>query len=106
MRIAIAVCMAMLTAACSSVHVTKTNEGFYDPTDANRVQILKTLPDPEYIELGTVTAAQFDVGDSAKMHNGIRAKSAGLGAHAVVLTDEGVDQGKKWATGVAIRYKQ
>jgi len=42
------------------------------------------------------------------MHNAIRAKSAALGANAVILTDEGLNPGPfgtylRWATGVAIR---
>jgi hypothetical protein len=43
------------------------------------------------------------------MHNAIRDKSAPLGASAVILVEEGILGGgwgaKRWATGVAIRYK-
>ena len=58
----------------------------------------------------SVTAAGFRPRDTAKMHNAIRAKSAALGANAVILTEEGLipdgwGGGLKWSTGVAILYK-
>lgn len=95
---------------CAAVDVTKTASGFYDPTDPNTIEILKTKPERKFMELGTVTVTGFDSNEAAKMHNAIRAKSAPLGANAVILTDEGmVDAGwgsyKRWATGVAIRYQ-
>ena len=91
---------------CAVVDVTKTAKGTYDKSDPNEVQILKTRPERSYEELGTVTASQFNPLDTAKMHNAIRAKSAALGANAVILTEEGIlPNGKKWATGVAVRYK-
>jgi hypothetical protein len=96
-------------AACAHVDVTKTGKGFYDPTNAADVEILKTKPDRHYEELGTVTVTGFDASESAKMHNAIREKAAALGANAVILTEEGlVPAGfgsyKRWATGVAIRF--
>ena len=103
--IAIALIAASLV-GCAVVDVTKTAKGFYDKTDPNEVQILKTRPERSYEELGTVTAAQFQPLDTAKMHNAIRTKSAALGANAVILTEEGIlPNGKKWATGVAVRFK-
>jgi hypothetical protein len=96
-------------AGCAAVDVTKTVKGFYDPTDPNEVEILKTRPDKPFIELGTVTATRFAPDETAKMHNAIRAKSSSLGATAVILTEEGIVRGgwglQRWATGVAIRYK-
>ena len=100
------------TAGCAAtVDVTKTHKGSYDPTDPNEVEVLKTRPERSYEELGTVTASGFSPSDTAKLHNGVRAKAAELGAHAVILTEEGLipdgwGGAKKWATGVAIRYKQ
>ena len=96
--------------ACASVDVTKTAKGFHDKTDPNEIQILKTIPEKSYLELGTVTVTGFPPNDTAKMHNAIRAKSANLGANAVILTDEGMVRDgwaglRRWATGVAIRYK-
>jgi hypothetical protein len=96
--------------SCASVDVTKTASGFYDPTDPNTVEILKTKPERKFVELGTVTVTGFESDESAKMHNAIRAKSAPFGPNAVILTDEGItDAGwgsyKRWATGVAIRYQ-
>ena len=45
------------------------------------------------------------------MHNAIRAKSAPLGADAVIITDEGIYTDPwvgpaKYASGVAIAYKK
>jgi hypothetical protein len=95
---------------CANVDVTKTAAGYYDKTDPNTVDILKTRPDRHYIELGTVTVTGFDSSDTAKMHNAVRAKASALGATAVILTDEGLvpkgfGQYNRWATGVAIRYQ-
>ena len=95
--------------ACAHVDVTKTSKGFYDPTNAADVEILKTRPEKHYEELGTVTVTGFASDESAKMHNAVREKAAALGANAVILTEEGmVPSGfgnmKRWATGVAIRY--
>ena len=102
--------VAALFVGCASVDVTKTAKGFYDKTNPNEVEILKTRPERSYEELGTVTATGFAPAETAKMHNAIRTKSAALGAQAVILTEEGMlPDGwggiRKWATGVAIRYK-
>jgi len=98
-----------LLAGCAVVDVTKTAKGFYDKTNPNDVEILKTIPNRSYDELGTVTATGFPPDQTAKMHNAIRSKSAALGASAVILTEEGIINGwggdRKWATGVAVRYK-
>lgn len=97
-------------AGCAVVDVTKTAKGFYSPTNPNDVQILKTVPQQKYIELGTVAVNGFQVSETAKMHNAIRAKAAPLGANAVILTTDGMIPGAygtatMWATGVAIRYQ-
>ncbi len=98
--------MVVFFAGCAVVDVTKTAKGFYEATNPNDLEILKTLPNRPYEELGTVTASQFLPQETAKMHNAIRAKSAPLGANAVILLQEGIlPNGRKWATGVAIRYK-
>lgn len=102
--------IAVNLAACASVDVTKTAKGFYQATDPNTVEILKTRPVKVYEELGTITVTGFDADETAKMHNAIRAKSGPLGVNAVILTEEGlVKDGmfsyKRWATGVAIVYK-
>lgn len=102
----IIIIMLLLTlVGCASVDVTKTAKGFYDPTNPNEIEILKTIPDKPYEELGTITAVNFLPLDTAKMHNAIRAKSAALGATAVILTQEGIANNKRWAMGVAIRYR-
>lgn len=102
--------VGLIFAGCANVDVTKTAKGHYDATNPNDVEILKTKPDKPYIELGTVTVTGFAPSDVAKMHNAIRAKSAPLGADAVILTDEGMVMDpwagqRRWATGVAIKYK-
>jgi hypothetical protein len=103
-------CLVLSLAGCASVDVTKTASGFYEPTNPNTVDILKTKPERKFVELGTVTVTGFESGDVAKMHNAVRAKAAPLGANAVILTDEGMTPAsfgsyKRWATGVAIRYQ-
>lgn len=104
----LAVCV--IVAGCASVDITKTSSGFYDATDANAVEVLKTKPARNFEELGIITVTGFDSKDSAKMHNAIRAKAATLGANAVLLTEEGLIPAgwgtyNRWANGVAIRYK-
>jgi len=101
--------LILLLTACASVTVTKTNKGYYEPTNPAEIEILKTVPTKKFIELGTITVTGFDSTETAKMHNAIRAKSAGLGATGVILTEEGITPAgfgsyKRWATGVAIRY--
>ena len=102
----VAMCAALIVSGCAVVDVTKTATGFYNPTNPNLVQILKTVPDRKYVELGTVSTTGFRLPETAKMHNAIRTKSAALGADAVILTEEGVlPNNSKWATGVAIKFQ-
>ena len=96
----------LVLVGCARVDVTKTAKGFYNPTDPNEVQILMTRPEKPYTELGTVSVINFRPGDTAEMHNALRAKTAPLGANAVILTNQGINPNNKmWAVGVAIRYK-
>lgn len=96
--------------ACGTVQVTKTARGFYNPTNPNNVEILKTVPNRKYTELGIVTASGFLRSETAVMHNAIRNKAAALGADAVVLTEEGFapttsgGTPQKWANGVAVKF--
>lgn len=68
-----------------------------------------TRPDVDYVELATVSTTNWAPSETAKMHNLLRAKTAPLGAHAVVITNSGIlrvgDRDVLWATGVAIKYK-
>jgi hypothetical protein len=103
-------CIFFLLLGCASIDITKTAKGFYDPTDPNEVEILKTVPSRPYEELGTITAVNFNPTDTAVLHNAVRTKAAALGANAAILTQEGIDSSggwgpKRWAMGVAIRYK-
>jgi len=92
------------------VDITKTSKGVEERTDPNEVDILATKPDRRYTELATVAATGFDVGDTAKMHNAIRAKASALGANAVLITNSGINidpawgTREMWCTGVAIKY--
>ncbi len=99
------ICLLLVT-SCASVNVTKTAEGYYEPTDANRVAILKTMPKTSFVELGTVSVTGFKPSEEAKMHNAIRQKSSALGATSVIITEQGVIPGGWgaviWASGVAI----
>ena len=108
--IASALFAATLLSGCAQVDITKTNKGFYNPTNANEIEILKTRPERSYEELGTVTVTGFSATQTAKMHNAVRSKAAALGATAVILTEEGILPGaygshERWATGVAVRYR-
>jgi hypothetical protein len=105
-----AITISLALGACASVDVTKTAKGFHKATDPSAVEILKTRPAKSFEELGTITVTGFDSGETAKMHNAIRAKSAPLGANAVILTEEGISRDgmfsySRWATGVAIVYR-
>lgn len=95
-----------LVAACATVDVTKTGKGAYAATNPNDIDVLTALPhDRGYEEIGTISTTKWRPGETAKMHNALRAKAAPLGANAVVLSNSGVDpQGYLWATGAAIRY--
>ena len=99
-------CMVLIICGCATVNVTKTAKGYFPPTDPNEIEILMTKPERSFIELATVTTVKWPPGDAAKMHNSLRAKCAPLGANAVILISSGIDyNGRYWASGVAIRYK-
>ena len=105
-------CATLLGAvSCATVDITKTAKGFRNPTNPSAVMILKTRPEQSYEELGVLTVPGFAPSDTAKMHNAIRAKSAPLGADAVIITDEGIYTDPwagpvKYASGVAIAYRK
>ncbi len=99
----------LMVSGCATVDITKTAKGVRNPTNPAEVMILKTRPDKPYEELGVLTVTGFSPSQTAKMHNAIRAKSAPLGADAVIITDEGIYTDPwagpvKYASGVAIAY--
>jgi hypothetical protein len=107
---------ALLTGGCVKkyVTVTKTTSGFFEPTDANFVKILKTQPTQKYEELGSVITAGWEMSNSSAMYNSIRTKAAQIGANAVYIRNEGVSiqpggfgaaASYRWAEGVAIKFK-
>lgn len=99
----------VLATGCATVSVTKTAKGFFAPTTADNVEILMTKVERDYIELATVGTANWNPSETAKMHNAMRAKTAPLGAHAVLITASGIVRSgyfnKMWTSGVALRYK-
>lgn len=101
-------CILLIIGGCATVNVTKTAKGYFAATNPNEIEILVTKPERSFTELATVTTTGWKPGDTAKMHNSLRAKCAPLGANAVILMSSGVipDFGGMtcWATGVAIRY--
>ena len=91
--------------SCATVTVTKTAKGYHEPTDPDEVEILMTVPSRPFVELAAVSSQKWTSGQTAKMHNSLRAKCAPLGADAVILRDSGIDYyGYYWANGVAIKY--
>ncbi len=99
----------LLGSGCATVDVTKTAKGFFSATRADDVEILMTLPPRAYVELATVSTTNWKPAETAKMHNAMRAKTAPLGAHAVVIMESGIIRTQNanwmWSTGVALRYK-
>ena len=99
----------LLGTGCATVDVTKTAKGFFAPTRPDDVEILMTLPQRAYVELATVSTTNWNPAETAKMHNAMRAKTAPLGAHAVIIMESGIIRAnyssKMWSTGVALRYK-
>jgi hypothetical protein len=95
-----------MVCGCASVHVTKTGKGFFAPTNPDDVEILVLSPQNRHFdEIATVTSSNWDVQDTAKMHNSLRAKCAPMGANAVVLVNSGIYGEYFWVSGVAIRFK-
>lgn len=94
-------------AGCQNVDVTKTGKEVFAATRADDVEILTVVPrDRAFSEIGTISTNRWLPGDTAKMHNALREKSAPLGANAVVLSNSGIDaNGYLWATGTAIRIR-
>jgi hypothetical protein len=100
---------AIAVAGCATVDVTKTAKGFYPATRADDMEILMTRPNRDYVELATVSTTKWRPSETGKMHNALRAKTAPLGADAVIITGSGIVLGPynsqwMWTTGVAVRY--
>lgn len=98
----------LLLSGCATVDVTKTAKGYSEPTRPDDVEILMSRPTRGYTELATVSTSNWNPKETAKMHNALRAKTAPLGADAVVITDSGIvvvqSSSKLWCTGFALRY--
>lgn len=105
----VALILALTLTGCATVDVTKTAKGFFEPTRPDDVEILMSRPSRSFVELATVSTANWNTEETAKMHNAMRAKTAPLGAQAVVITDSGIviirNSPKLWCTGFALRYE-
>jgi len=105
----VAIILAVTLTGCATVDVTKTAKGFFEPTRPDDVEILMSRPSRSFVELATVSTAHWNTEETAKMHNAMRAKTAPLGAQAVVITDSGIviirNSPKLWCTGFALRYE-
>ncbi|HBU07652.1 MAG TPA: hypothetical protein DEA99_00245 [Candidatus Omnitrophica bacterium] len=99
-------CVVLMICGCATIYITKTGKGYFPPTDPDEIEILITKPDRSFTEIATVTTQNWATAEAAKMHNSLRTKSAPLGANAVILISSGIaPNGRYWASGVAIRYK-
>ena len=109
-KICITVALLLLASVgCAQVDVTKTAKGFFSSTKPADVEILMTRPARQYTELATVSTTKWKPSETAKMHNALRAKTAPLGAHAVLITSSGIVRGAYntqwlWTNGVALRF--
>ena len=98
--------VSIILTGCATVNITKTAKGYFEPTKPDDIEILMIVPNRDFTELATVTTSMWQQAETAKMHNSLRAKSAPLGANAVILNSSGIDQrGFFWTSGVAVRYK-
>ncbi len=99
----------LLLCGCANISVTKTAQGYLEPTKPDTIDILTMKPERPFQELATIAVYKWNPKNTAKLHNALRAKSAPLGANAVVLLNSGINTDGYatylWATGVAIRYK-
>ena len=106
--------MVMLVGGCGpTIDMTKTGKGFYQATDPDHVEILATLPSQDFEEVATFSTAGWNPSDTAKMHNGIRQKAAGVGGDAAVIQNSGINLVRSgfstsrylWSTGVVVSYE-
>jgi hypothetical protein len=98
-------CIVLFACGCAQVEVTKTAKGFYPATSPDDVEILMVVPlHREFTELAAVTTWNWEMRQTAKMHNSLRAKCSALGADAVVLNSSGVYGKYIWLSGAAIKY--
>lgn len=68
--------LILSVSGCATVHVTKTGIGFHEPTIPDKVDILMTIPERKFVELATVASSNWQLHQTAKMHNSMRTKSA------------------------------
>ena len=99
----------LVLGACSSVDVTQTSRDFHDPTNPKEVEILRTVPQEDFQEVGTFTASGFKGNETSSMHETIRSEAAKVGGHAALIQDTGIiPQGfgsyDQWCSGVVLRF--
>jgi hypothetical protein len=96
--------LILVSAACSTVNVTKTAKGIYLPTKPAEVEIKGLAPQSGYEEIGMVSGNIYG-NDPSTAYNTIRKKAAAIGADAVVLSNQMPYGGRILLNGVAIKYK-
>lgn len=100
-------CLGILT-GCKGpkVYVSKTgHREVLPPTSPDAVEVLKTKPDRPYYEVASLYAARFKIKNVFQIPNDLKKDAAVLGADAVVITSEGNDGKRAWASATAIKYK-
>jgi hypothetical protein len=96
--------LILVSAACSTVNVTKTAKGIYVPTKAAEVEIKGLAPESGYEEIGMLSASIYGT-DPSTAYNTIREKAAAIGADAVVISNQMLWGDRIIINGVAIKYK-
>ena len=100
-------CLGILT-GCKGpkVYVSKTGHaGILPPTSPDAVEVLKTKPDRPYYEVASMYAARFKIKNVFEIPKELKKDAAILGADAVLITAEGNDGTRAWASAAAIKYK-
>lgn len=95
--------ISIFIAGCSTVTITKTAKGFYEPLSPAEVDVLGTVPKNDYEEIGIVNANVFGTPETA--YNEIRKKASALGANAVILNNQIPMGSRVIITGTAIKIK-
>ena len=102
------VAVFLLSGCGMQVDVTKTAKGFSKSSNPNNVEILMMKPSSkDFTELASISVYRCKPSETARMHNALRAKSAELGADAVVIRSSGINENYYlWAIGSVIKYSE
>jgi hypothetical protein len=100
-------CLGVLT-GCKGpkVYISKTGTGgLLPPKSPDAVEVLKSKPDRPYYEVASMYAARFKIKNVFQIPKDLKKDAAVLGADAVLITSEGNDGSRAWASAAAIKYK-